>query len=441
MVSAGSAFASEACRRQNVIVWTDSIGYKDTRTTKGPDDIPESTNKMMKTLRLKLSLLTTTLLVASLAMISMPVGAQDSSLALNRGYRAGYTDGYMAGYTDISEGLSRDFRRHSEYSSANRTYTQEFGKLEDFQNGYRQGFERGYAHGFERRPFDSAVPSDLKKTDSAVPAVPPSVPMIPDVPAPEPEEDESEETEEAPTEETESEQETETEKEEEPEPPTLPTPEPTPAPTPQPTPVVSPEPEPTPSSVAQETSSTSRQSDGESVIASDTVLILEMETRISSDGNSVGDRFKAKVVSPLGLTDAIVEGRIARIRQPGRIFRRAELTLVFDRITTKDGRTSELPVILTEVMPVRTDNVRAVDSEGTIGGKVFDRADGIRIASVTGSAVTVGAIVGGPGGAAVGAGIGALANLASTLSRRGKEITIHQLQQLRIRTTAEIRLK
>lgn len=422
----------------------DSIGYKDTRTPKVRKDVPESaTNKMMKTLRSKLSLLTSVLVVASLVAGGVPVTAQDSSLALNRGYRAGYTDGYMAGYTDISEGLSRDFRRHSEYSSANRTYTQEFGKLEDFQNGYRQGFEKGYAHGFERRPFDSAIPADLKKTESAVPSITPSAPVIPDVPAPEPDEDESEETEEAPAEETETEQETETEKEEESEPPTLPTPtpEPTPAPMPQPTPVVSSEPEPTPSPVSQETSSPSRELDGESVISRDTVLILEMETRISSDGNSVGDRFKAKVVSPLGITDAIVEGRIARIRQPGRIYRRAELTLVFDRITTKDGRTSELPVILTEVMPVRTDNVRAVDSEGTVEGKVFDRADGIRIASVTGSAVAVGAIVGGPGGAAVGAGIGALANLASTLSRRGKEITIHQLQQLRVRTTAEIRLK
>ena len=412
----------------------------------GCDGVPESADKTMKTLRSKLSLLATMLLVASLVTIGVPVAAQDSSLALNRGYRAGYTDGYMAGYTDISEGLSRDFRRHSEYSSANRTYTQEFGKLEDFQNGYRQGFERGYANGFERRPFDSAIPSDLKKTEAAIPSGTPSAPAIPVVSAPEPDEDqsdESEETEDAPTEESETEQETETE--EDPAPPALPTPtpspEPTPAPTPEPTPIVSLEPEPTPAPMFRETSSTSGESDGESVIARDTVLILEMETRISSDGNAAGDRFKAKVVSPLGLTDAIVEGRIARIRQPGRIFRRAELTLVFDRITTKDGRTSELPVILTEVMPVRTDNVRAVDSEGTVEGKVFDRADGIRIASVTGSAATVGAIVGGPGGAAVGAGIGALANLASTLSRRGKEITIHQLQQLRVRTTAEIRLK
>ena len=392
-------------------------------------------------------------LVGILLLTGLPIFSQDNSLALNRGYRAGYTDGYMAGYTDISEGLSRDVRRHSEYSSANRTYTPDFGKLEDFQSGYRQGFEKGYSHGFEKKPFDSALPTDLRKaspdvsstTDVTVPA-----PSVPPVEKKDESDPSKEKTEESPSNETDDESqdgpEVEEEEEEE-EVPVIPAPVPTPSPVEDPVPVPSPSPtpvviqDPAPAPAAVETSQEPRTSSEEIVIASETVLILEMETRIGSEASAAGDRFKAKVVSPLGLTDAIVEGRVARIRQPGRIFRRAEITLVFDRVTTKDGRSAELPAILTEVLPVRTDNVRSVDTEGTVSGKVFDRGDGIRVATVTGSAATVGAIVGGPGGAAIGAGIGALANLASTLSRPGKDITIHPLQQLRIRTTAEIRLR
>jgi hypothetical protein len=412
---------------------------------------PSSTVKWSQTLTMNKntnsSLLFAILLVVSIFMGGLPTVGQEPTDALRRGYRAGYTDGYMSGYKDISEGLSREIRRHSEYSTADRTYTAEFGKLEDFQDGYRQGFEKGYAHGFERKPFDSSLPTGLSRRGNVEPSmavvatVPPPTPASPD-------EDEEEGVEEE-FEEEEVEEEVEEEEVEEEEPPALPTP--TPEPTPRPTPEIRPSPTPLPTPVVQPTPTPTPQfrepvrtvdtEVDEVLVRKDTVLILEMEGRLNTDASVVGDSFRAKVVSPLGLTGAIVDGRVAKIRKPGRIFRRAELTLVFDRITFKDGRSTDLVAILTEVLPVKSDNVRTVDSEGTVEGKVFDRGDGVRITAVTGSAAAVGAIVAGPGGAVVGAGIGAIANVASTLSRRGKDITIHPLQQLRIRTTTEIRLK
>jgi hypothetical protein len=390
---------------------------------------------MNPTISLHLSLA----LVLSFLFGGIPISAQDPTVALTRGYRAGYTDGYMAGYKDISENLSRDARRHPEFASADRTYTAEFGKLEDFQDGYRQGFAKGYTTGFDRKPFDSSVPADLRlgggtPAPTPQPVNPSPAPSPTPSPTPVPtvviEEDEEE-----------IEDFGEVEEEDEEELPVSPTPQPTPVPAviATPTPVATPQPTPTPQ-VRIETPRTDTPAD-EFVISRDTVLILEMGTKISTEATLVGDRFKAKIISPIGLTDAIVEGRVANVRKPGRIRRRAELTLVFETITLKDGRSAPLTAILSEVLSVKNDNVRTVDREGTIEGKVFDRGDGIRITAVTGSAAAVGAVVAGPGGAVVGAGIGALANVASTLSRGGKHITIQPLQQLRLRTTREVRIK
>jgi len=408
-----------------------SIGYKlDSLETRPRSSGVTGLNQMNQR-NSNFSLFIALAVTLSSLISGLPISAQETKVALVRGYRAGYTDGYMAGYKDITDGLSRELRRHSEYSSANRTYIPEFGKIEDFQDGYRQGFEKGYGHGFGRQAFDSAIPTDLKRrpeTSATTVTTASPEPVIPAVPVADSDDEPSE---------------VEVEKEEVEEKSEIPPPTPTPVPAPTPEVIVAPIPSPTPAPTPEtvETPSLSDSGLDEVVVKKDTMLILEMVNRLNSEASIVGDRFQAKVVSPLGLTDAIVEGRISKIRRPGRIFRRAELTLVFERIIFKDGRSAELPAILTEVLPVRNDNVRAVDREGSVEGKVFDRGDGIRVTAIAGSAAVVGAVVAGPGGAAVGAGIGALANVASTLSRRGKDITIYPLQQLRVRTTSEIRLK
>ncbi|HEX8709024.1 MAG TPA: hypothetical protein VF723_12325 [Pyrinomonadaceae bacterium] len=89
--------------------------------------------------------------------------AQQSAGALERGYRAGYSDGYPAGYRDTANGAARDFRNKEEYRSANRAYATSYGPLEDYRDGYQQGFEAGYGAGYDRRGFDSTVPAGLAR--------------------------------------------------------------------------------------------------------------------------------------------------------------------------------------------------------------------------------------------------------------------------------------
>src|SRR5436853_4774519 len=120
---------------------------------------------MMKTLRFTLTF------VIALALSVLPlwlVSAQDpqtqnQATAIIRGYRTGYSDGYQAGVNDLANNAARDFRNKTEYDRSDRAYNPNYGPLEEYRDGYRQGFEVGYAAGFDRKPFDSSIPSDLRR--------------------------------------------------------------------------------------------------------------------------------------------------------------------------------------------------------------------------------------------------------------------------------------
>src|SRR6266496_1637060 len=83
--------------------------------------------------------------------------------AMDRGYRTGYSDGYQVGYVDFSSKAQRNFRDHPEFRSADRAYVDTYGAIEDYKDGYRQGFEAGYDAAYDRRPFESAIPANLRR--------------------------------------------------------------------------------------------------------------------------------------------------------------------------------------------------------------------------------------------------------------------------------------
>lgn len=177
------------------------------------------------------------------------------------------------------------------------------------------------------------------------------------------------------------------------------------------------------------------------VIKKDTELILELEDAISTETNRVGDKFRAKVVSPIELTGMFVEGHISKMRKPGRVRRKAEMLLSFDRILVNDERWSNIAAILTEVLPVKSDNVRKVDMEGTVESKVATRSDAARVGAAAGVGAIVGGTVAGPAGIAVGAGVGAALGVGSVVVVRGRHVNLNRLQQLRLRTTFEGKIR
>jgi hypothetical protein len=181
--------------------------------------------------------------------------------------------------------------------------------------------------------------------------------------------------------------------------------------------------------------------DGTIVIAKDTELILELQNELSTNKSKPGDKFTAKVISPRELSDAMIEGRINKITKPGRIKRRSELSMSFDRIIINESHWGNFAGTLTEVLPVKGDNIHRVDDEGTAVGKSTLKPDAIKVGVATGSGATIGAITGGPVGAAVGAGVGAAFGVGAVVIDRGKDIRLNVNQQLRVKSAYDTHIR
>ncbi|HEV7701531.1 MAG TPA: hypothetical protein VGO43_14975 [Pyrinomonadaceae bacterium] len=345
--------------------------------------------------KMAISLLCITLTVFGLIPVVSGQATQDTAFALQRGFRTGYSDGYMAGYRDTIDSLTRSLNRHDEYLKANRTYAKDYGSLQDFRDGYQQGFESGYDTGFERRSFEASLPTGLKRRGVVVGD-------RQDLVA-----DNNEQ--------------------------------------PQSTGVTT-----TPNTVSNqpaqtdptyETARYTPSSNSIIVIPRDTELILELQNDLSTERSREGEKFTAKVVSPSELNGAIVEGRVSKITQPGRIKRRSELSLTFDRILLSDQRWSNLSGTLIEVMPVKGDNIKRVDVEGTAIGQSSLKSDAMKVGGATGAGLVTGAVIGGPVGAAVGAGMGAAFGVGAVVIERGKHVRLSPNQQLRIKTAYETQIR
>jgi hypothetical protein len=320
---------------------------------------------------------------------------QDASVALQRGFRTGYSDGYMGGYRDTIDSLARNYSRHAEYTKADRAFNKDYGSVEDYRDGYQQGFESGYETGYDRRSFEASLPAGLKRRGliTAGEQIASTTTVGNTVQT---------DTENVDT--TKSEQ---------------------------------------TSSIGEPITTTGYQGNGNAVviIPRDTELIIELQDDLNTQQSREGQKFTAKIVSPSEIAGATVEGRVSKIRQPGRLKRRSELLLSFDRIILNENRWSNFSGTLTEVMAVKGDNVQRVDVEGTAVGKSSLKQDAIKVGGATGAGLVIGGVVGGPVGAAVGAGMGAAFGVGAVVIERGKHVRLNRNQQLRIKTAYETQIR
>lgn len=346
-----------------------------------------------------LSLILSLSLFSFLSLSVQTVNAQDAKIAIQRGYRTGYSDGYMSGYRDSIESSAKNHAKHGEYSKADRAFSKDYGTLEDYRDGYQQGFETGYNVGFDKRSFDATLPIDLKKRGVVAVNTKIEKPVIKETVA-------------------------ETKND-------------------------------VPSNVSENVSNNqppvlqerpiettyNQNDDAIIIIPVDTELIVELIDDLSTERNREGDKFTARIVSPTEISGAIIEGRVGKIVKPGRIKRRSEMVLSFDRIVLNQARWSNLNAILTEVLPVKGDNVKRVDPEGTVEGKSSIKDDSIKVGAATGTGLVIGAVAGGPVGAAVGASVGAAFGVGAVVIERGKHIRLNKAQQLRIKTAYETQIR
>jgi hypothetical protein len=170
---------------------------------------------------------------------------------------------------------------------------------------------------------------------------------------------------------------------------------------------------------------------GEFIIPNGESLIAELNDDLSTRNAREGQTFTATVRQPSRYEGAVVEGRVTHFQRGGRVTGRSELTLTFDNIRMRDGRTYRFAGILESVRMQNGDIVK-VDNEGAVQDDNQTTKTVQRTAIGTAVGAIIGAIAGGGKGAAIGAIIGAGGGAGSVYVQgrddldltRGTELTI-----------------
>jgi hypothetical protein len=321
-----------------------------------------------------------------------PGQATAQSTALERGYRTGYSDGYSAGSRDIADHALRDYQNKDEYQRGDRNYNEAWGTAEDYRDGYQQGFEAGYSAGYDRHPFDSSIPTGLKTRGTADSGPASNAPG-----------DTGQNTD-------------------------------------QNTNQNAPQNNSNNSNISGQSGNS--PTSGPLSIPRDAILLIELQSSLSTDDSQRGDRFQARVIDPREFEGAIIEGRVTSVKRAGKVKGTAELQLSFETIRMPDGRTTGFNAEVVEVVDMgNRDGAGTVDSEGGVKAKSTTKDDISKIGASTGIGAIIGAVVGGGKGAAIGAAIGGAVGTGSVLSKRGQEVRLARGQQLKIRAATETRIQ
>jgi len=152
---------------------------------------------------------------------------------------------------------------------------------------------------------------------------------------------------------------------------------------------------------------------GDFVVPNGTQLAAVLNTDLSTRNVRENDRFTMTVRSPGQFEGATIEGYVTGVDRAGRISGRSELTLNFDTIRLRDGRSYRFAGILENVRTPNGEVVR-VDTEGAVRDDDSQTNRTItRTAIGTAVGAIIGAIAGGGKGAAIGAVVGAGAGAGS----------------------------
>jgi len=176
-------------------------------------------------------------------------------------------------------------------------------------------------------------------------------------------------------------------------------------------------------------------------IPRDSILLVELQSSLSSDASQQGDRFQVRVVEPREFAGAIIDGRVTRVKRAGKVKGTAELQLSFETIRM-DNHTSGFKAEVIEVVDMgNRDEAGTVDSEGGVRGRSSTKDNVTKIGASTGIGAAIGAILGGGKGAAIGAAIGGTVGTAGVLRAKGRDLRLERGQRLRIRASTETRIQ
>jgi len=176
---------------------------------------------------------------------------------------------------------------------------------------------------------------------------------------------------------------------------------------------------------------TSGNSGTEFIVPNGQVLVAALNDDVSTATAREGDRFTLTVRSPSNLDGATIEGHVTQVERSGRVSGRSQMTMNFDNIRLRDGRSYRFAGILESVRTAQGETVR-IDNEGGVRDDNQTTKTVQRAAIGTAVGAIIGAIAGGGKGAAIGAIVGAGGGAGSVYVQgrddlqllRGSEVTI-----------------
>jgi YMGG-like Gly-zipper len=173
---------------------------------------------------------------------------------------------------------------------------------------------------------------------------------------------------------------------------------------------------------------------GTFVVPNGTQVVGVLNNDLSTQNVREGDRFTMTVRSPGQYDGATIEGSVLNVDRGGRISGRSEMTLDFDTIRLRDGRSYRFAGILEAVRTPNGDVVR-VDNEGAVRESDQTKTTVTRTAIGTAVGAIIGAIAGGGKGAAIGAVIGAGAGAGSVYIQGRNDLDLGAGTEVTVRST------
>jgi len=173
---------------------------------------------------------------------------------------------------------------------------------------------------------------------------------------------------------------------------------------------------------------------GDFIVANRTQLVAVLNTNLSTETARDNDRFSMSVRSPQEYEGATIEGYITNVNRSGRVTGRSEMTLNFETIRLRDGRSYRFAGILESVRTPNNETVR-VDNEGAIREDSQTSRTVTRTAIGTAIGAIIGAIAGGGKGAAIGAIVGAGAGAGSVYIQGREDLELPSGSEVSVRAS------
>jgi hypothetical protein len=172
-------------------------------------------------------------------------------------------------------------------------------------------------------------------------------------------------------------------------------------------------------------------------VGDNTRFVATLNNDLGTTNTREGDPFTLTVREPQSFAGATIEGRVARVERGGPLNGRAGMTLEFQRIVLRDGRSADFAGYIEDVRDagggddVRVDNESRGNVESTTSqtNRTTERAAiGAAIGAI------IGAIADGGKGAAIGAAVGAGAGVGSVYVQGRDDLTLPRGTEIALRT-------